>query len=352
MNDLRCPTDGLHKPPPRVGGGMNPDALAALPLPLRALGVEIESDACTYAEQSTTALGERLVVPLVPDRLFLAQFSLVDLGGLVIHSGRISPLISRQELNQAATLVASFSGTYSYRHGSTHRDTQAGDVLLTRNEGGVYHCNYCSGICLTIDSALLQQTAEALLDHSCTQSIPALLELKKADSGPLFSFFAHVDQLLLQERWLPQALGLSSQLYRYLAVALLQQSGQIDRLRQREAGLRRWSPGLDALVDHIRSNRELPLAMADLERLSHYSARHLTTLFRERFNCTPMQFVRRQRLELAMERLTAPQPGDTVIRIARECGYRHAANFSVDFQRQFNSKPSDVLRLSRASRPL
>jgi len=140
-------------------------------------------------------------------------------------------------------------------------------------------------------------------------------------------------------------------LYRYLAVALLQQSGQIDRLRQRHRGRRRWSPGLDELVDHIRSNRQLPLTMADLERLSHYSARHLTTLFRERFNCTPMQFVRRQRLDLAMERLTAPQPGDTVIRIARECGYRHAANFSVDFQREFGSKPSDVLRLSRGSRP-
>jgi len=331
---------------------MSPDALAALPLPLRALGVEIESDACSYAEQSTTAMGERLVVPLVQDRLFLAQFSLVDLGGLVINSGRVAPLISRQELNNDAVLLVNFSGTCSYRHGSTHRDTQAGDVLLTRNEGGVYHCNYCSGICLTIDSALLQQTAEALLDHSCTHAIPPLLALNKAESGSLLSFFAHVDQLLLQERWLPQALGLGSQLYRYLAVAVLQQSGQIDRLRQREQGHRRWSPGLDALVDHIRSNRELPLTMADLERLSHYSARHLTTLFRERFNCTPMQFVRRQRLEMAMERLTAPQPGDTVIRIARECGYRHAANFSVDFQRQFNSKPSDVLRLSRGTRPL
>jgi AraC-like DNA-binding protein len=135
-------------------------------------------------------------------------------------------------------------------------------------------------------------------------------------------------------------------------VALLQQSGQIDQLRQRQQGRRRWSPGLDELVDYIRSNRAVPLTMADLERLSHYSTRHLTTLFRERFQCTPMQFVRRQRLELAMERLTAPQPGDTVIRIARECGYRHAANFCVDFQREFASKPSDVLRLSRGARAL
>jgi AraC-like DNA-binding protein len=75
-------------------------------------------------------------------------------------------------------------------------------------------------------------------------------------------------------------------------------------------------------------------------------------MFRKRFNCTPMQFVRRQRLELAMEQLSKPQSGDTVMRIARECGYRHASNFSVDFQKQFGSRPSDVLRLSRTAKAL
>ena len=331
---------------------MSSDALAALPLPLRALGIEIESGASSYAEQSNTALGERLIVPLVPERTFLAQFALLDLGGLVINSGRVSPMISRQELNHDALLVVNYGGSCSYLHGRTKLESHGGDVLLTSNEGGAYHCQHCSGICLTINRALLLQTTNDLLDGTDNQSAPALMRLGEGSSLVLFRFFEHVNQLLLQERWLPKALGLGSQLYRYLAVALLQQSGQIDRLRQRHQGRRRWSPGLDELVDHIRANRQLPLTMADLERLSHYSARHLTTLFRERFNCTPMQFVRRQRLDLAMERLTAPQPGDTVIRIARECGYRHAANFSVDFQREFGSKPSDVLRLSRGSRPL
>jgi AraC-like DNA-binding protein len=328
------------------------DALAALPLPLRALGVEIESGASRYAEQSNTALGERLIVPLVPERNFLAQFALLDLGGLVINSGRISPMISRQELNHHAVLLLNYGGSCAYRHGSTKHECHGHDVLLTINDGGAYHCHHCSGICLTINTALLLQTSKDLLDSPDSPAIPLLMRLEQGNSFALFSFFAHVDQLLLQDRCLPQALGLGGQLYRYLAVALLQQSGQIDRLRQRHQGRRRWSPGLDELVDHIRSNHQLPLTMGDLERLSHYSARHLTTLFRERFNCTPMQFVRRQRLDLAMERLTAPQPGDTVIRIARECGYRHAANFSVDFQHEFGSKPSDVLRLSRGSRPL
>jgi AraC-like DNA-binding protein len=327
-----------------------PEALAALPLPLRALGVEIRSTAAEYAERSHSALGERLVVPLAREEHFLAEFALLDLGGLVINSGRISPLISRQELNDRATLLMSYGGRCSYRLGTQSHVVRAGDTLVTNNDGGAYHCGYCSGIALTVDCAIWQRSAQDLLDGTDLPEMLSLVALNEEDSISLFSFFAHIDQLLERDRYLPVALGLGKQLYRYLAVSFLREAGQYEQLKQRQAGRRRWCGGLDSLVDYIRTNRAVPLTMTDLERLSHYSARHLTTLFRERFNCTPMQFVRRQRLGLAMERLAAPQPGDTVIRIARECGYRHAANFSVDFQREFGSKPSDVLRLSRSTR--
>jgi AraC-like DNA-binding protein len=331
---------------------MRPDALAAVPLPLRALALEMQSDASRFAERSSAAVGERLIVPLVSSAQFVTESAVLDLGGLAINCARVSPLIFRQELNHDATLLVKFSGDCHYKNGLTRRIIKAGEALLSGNDGGRHDCDYGSGIALKVDWSLLQRTISDLLDQPCHQPVERASVIHQGTATALFSFFAHVDELLLEERWLPKALGLGSQLYRYLAVALIKQNGQIDQLRRRQQERRRWSPGLDELVDQIRANRQQPFVMADLERMSCYSARHLTTLFRERFNCTPMQFVRRQRLELAMERLMAPQPGDTVIRIARECGYRHAANFSVDFQRQFNSKPSDVLRLSRGTRSL
>lgn len=331
---------------------MTPDILSAVPLPLRALGMQPQSDASRFAEQTSAAWGERLVVPMVNAQAFAAEFSLLDLGGVVVNVARVSPLVFRQEPNDAAALMVKFSGDCAYHHGAIRREVSSGEALITRNDGGSHHCVHGSGIGLAIDCALLQRTVSDLLDGSGEPPLLATAVLNRGAAAALFSFFAHVDQLLRQDPYLPQVLGLGSQLYRYLAVSQLHLSGGIEQLQRRQRGRRRWSSGLDALVDHIRANRHQPLTMADLERLSHYSARHLTTLFRERFNCTPMQFVRRQRLELAMERLSAPQPGDTVIRIARECGYRHAANFSVDFQKQFGSRASDVLRLSRTGRPL
>ena len=353
MNVPRWPSAGPHKPPPPPhGGGLIPEALAALPLPLSALGVEIRSTAAEYAEHSHSALGERLVVPLVREEHFLAEFALLDLGGLVIISGRIAPLISRQDLNDKAILLMSYGGRCSYRHGAQSRAIKARDTLVAKNDGGAYHCGYCSCIALTIDCAMWHRSAQDLLDGAGLPEMSSLVALNEEDSSYLFSFFAHIDQLVEGDRYLPVALGLGKQLYRYLAVSFLREAGQYERLQQRQAGRRRWCGGLDSLVDYIRSNRHQPLTMTDLERISHYSGRHLTTLFHERFQCTPMQFVRRQRLGLAMERLSNPQPADTVIRIARECGYRHASNFSVDFQREFASKPSDVLRLSWRAKAL
>ena len=60
-----------------------------------------------------------------------------------------------------------------------------------------------------------------------------------------------------------------------------------------------------------------------------------------------MQFVRRQRLSDAMEKLQTADLDDTVTTIARDMGYRYTSNFTNDFQRAFGVKPSAVLRSSR-----
>jgi len=101
---------------------------------------------------------------------------------------------------------------------------------------------------------------------------------------------------------------------------------------------------LDALIDDIWVNPGKALTLTDPETQSHDSARHLQTLFREKFDCIPMQYVRCRRLSLAMERLRAAHPGDTVTRIARDNGYRYLSNCSADVQRAFGVNLSEVLR--------
>jgi hypothetical protein len=61
-----------------------------------------------------------------------------------------------------------------------------------------------------------------------------------------------------------------------------------------------------------------------------------------------MQWVRQQRLDRALDRLQNPLQGESVLGVALACGYRSLSQFSVDFQRAYQRKPSEVLRLGRA----
>jgi len=105
---------------------MTPDVLSAVPRPLRALGMQHQSDASRFAEQTSAAWGERLVVPMVNAKAFAAKFSLLDLGGVVVNVARVSPLVFRQEPNDAAALMVKFSGDCAYHHGAIRREVSSG----------------------------------------------------------------------------------------------------------------------------------------------------------------------------------------------------------------------------------
>jgi AraC family transcriptional activator of mtrCDE len=60
-----------------------------------------------------------------------------------------------------------------------------------------------------------------------------------------------------------------------------------------------------------------------------------------------MQWLRRRRLELALEQLSRADAGDSVSSIARRCGYLSLTSFSRDFSRVYGRKPSEILRASQ-----
>lgn len=102
---------------------------------------------------------------------------------------------------------------------------------------------------------------------------------------------------------------------------------------------------LERVLDFIGLNLDQPLSLSVLVEQSNYSRRSIHYAFQERFNCSPMQWIRQQRMILAMQRLQESQSGRTTVRaIAAECGYNSLGRFYVDFQRAYGCRPSAVLR--------
>jgi AraC-like DNA-binding protein len=102
----------------------------------------------------------------------------------------------------------------------------------------------------------------------------------------------------------------------------------------------------DSLIDWMHAHRHEPISLTELEQRSHYSRRYLQCVFKARFGCGPMQYLRRQRLRRARRRLERATPGTTVSGIALACGYLSLACFRRDFRHRFGVSPSELLAQS------
>lgn len=238
-----------------------------------------------------------------------------------------------------------YEGQARLRDGSLDLNSLPGEIITFPSQEGVLCGGFHSGISFYLDQSTLQRTIHSVLGGRLQTGMdrPMLINGKGSRSRLLFSLFQHIDRVLSEDRYLSNALVLDDQIYRTLVMDWARQyHGELLTSRWREK--HQWNPSLDSLVDYIRLHSAQRLTMTDLEEHSHYSSRQLQYLFRDRFDCTPMQFIRRQRMTAAMERLQSPKRDDSVTRIARDYGYCFTSNFSADFRREFGIKPSAVLR--------
>lgn len=329
----------------------------SLPFPIRNAGELILADPQSLIRRGTEFFGAghhaNAAVKITPQ----AEMQVVRSGRVSILAVRSTPCITKEEGDgRASTLAMPFGGgVHAFREGGARDLIAPGDIHLNPRNGGSVTVGYFSGLIAMIEHKQLERTMRVIGGGDSWPKLGVSVVLK-AESGKksaglrgrFWSFMGYLDQLLGEAEFLPTAMGLDEQLYRLIAIALFEESGMLEKVRQRWAQRSIvWRDPLDELVDFIKANSCAGLTLTDLEEQSHYSARHLQGLFKEKFNCTPMQFVRRQRLSVAMERLQAAEYEETVTSVARDCGYRFVSGFSNDFHREFGVLPSTVLRASR-----
>ena len=248
-----------------------------------------------------------------------------------------------------------YVGGFTTRDGTLCDEVSAGDIYLHQDYYGTSTMGYLSSVFVALDSERLDQVMRSISGGQSLDSLATSVVIRgvkdahgAAGVSKLWSLVSLIDSLCLGDSVIPSCVGLDEQFYRLLSLSLLEACDRFGSVKRHwEASKSDWKKPLDELVDYIRANAHDHLTLTDLEKRSHYSARHLQNLFKEKLDCTPMQFVRRQRLASAMERLQMAEFGDTVTRISRKYGYVFVSNFTNDFKRQFGVTPSAVLRASR-----
>ena len=160
--------------------------------------------------------------------------------------------------------------------------------------------------------------------------------------------FRHLCGLIDSHLHQPQSLallGIDDLFYRN--IALMMRPGLF--LIQDHAEKRTDWKTIDGLCEYIEANLDKRLTLTDFEQVSGLSARGLQFAFQRRFQCTPMEWVRWERLVLARKRLSNAIPGTTVMAVALACGFSNPGKFARHYQKRFGELPSDTLARSFAA---
>ena len=289
----------------------------------------------------------------------IVQFAPLKVGQIKSACLKCTPHTILGDTPGLTTLALQYAGGMLRHSGDDYdHETGPGDVIITPRNGSRINTGYFSGILFEIEHKRLQKTINSIAGNAVQINLNEKFSLSRDGSAlerrinnHFWTHFGLVNRLLSESDNFSEFLGIDDQIYRLLALSLIEVQGKSHILhRRKDVSANKWANSLDDLVEYIRLNAHLNLTLTDLEEESHYSGRHLQNLFHEKFDCTPMQFVRRQRLSGAMERLETADENETVTNVARDFGYAYTSSFTTDFHREFGVTPSIVLRSSRGGR--
>lgn len=291
-------------------------------------------------------------LPLITRTTTAAPVLCWTLGSIRLRHGAIGRCMPPSD---GAELLIPTTLPLALQHGNVQRILQPSlDLLYLPSQAEGLQTSSLQGWRLELDPGRLAQLAAELSDHRFSPArfrrrLQSAVPLQPRES-PQRELGEALQQLLrlssceaLQREQQLERVGLDRAILRLIALLLCDEL--IQTARQREQAQRGSKNQIfDQLLDWVEANLHRPLQLSDLVEQSGYSQRSLRNFFQERFGCGPIYWIRSRRLSAARARLLSPQALDTVSAIAASFGYLHLSQFSRDFQKAYNVKPSDLLR--------
>lgn len=92
-------------------------------------------------------------------------------------------------------------------------------------------------------------------------------------------------------------------------------------------------------IDHVMGRLDEPLRLVAVARAARLSPFHFHRVFQSLMGVTLAEYVKRLRLERALARMAGPRR-PSLTRIAMDCGFASASDFSRCFKQRFGASPS------------
>ncbi|MFM7466126.1 MAG: helix-turn-helix transcriptional regulator [Cyanobium sp.] len=289
---------------------------------------------------------------LVPDAFGVNRFGQLKIGqSLLISEAGIPAEIVIENAPIFHLLVMS-KGSLTVQTSTGALSLGEGDVALLPPGPRKVQASHCSLITIALRPQALAVAAATMAGtprHGATPSEPEdwppLSLAPEPQAQLIHRVLRTIDASLALGRSVAAHLALDDVLQRTAATLLhpeLLWAEPADLQRHREGSAPR---NFDILIDYILANLDQPLTLSDLEARSHYSRRSLQYAFQERLHCSPKQWIREQRLTVAMRKFQCDGQRPSVQEVAQACGYANLSHFSRDFKARFGINPSAAKRL-------
>jgi transcriptional regulator GlxA family with amidase domain len=98
-------------------------------------------------------------------------------------------------------------------------------------------------------------------------------------------------------------------------------------------------------IAFIHENADRDIGLSDIAAAISVTPRSVQYIFRRHLGATPLEYLRRVRLDRAHRDLQAADPAvDTVMAIAGRWQFGHPGRFSIAYREAFGTPPSQTLR--------
>jgi transcriptional regulator GlxA family with amidase domain len=100
-------------------------------------------------------------------------------------------------------------------------------------------------------------------------------------------------------------------------------------------------------IDLLRGDLGRPWTVDELAQLCVVPRRTLEKHFKRFVGCSPLEFLRKERLNQVRRSLLRAPPDANVTAIATDCGFSHLGRFALAYRDHCGESPSDTLRWGR-----
>lgn len=284
------------------------------------------------------------------DALFKFKAGSLALGGLAVSSTYQTPVRYQNAISDQAILSFSTKGSFEYRtsrgnflekSGSAASLTAAHDA----NDGETLGEEANAAVALFLDPDRLQHISRIMVGRIETEGPLVSLDQSRSlrlqyGSTNFDSYMRHLIALknLSTAAYATEGdfLGFEDLFYRWSVMVLAPELFISDSRAHSAVSISK----LDRLCEYMRANLTKPLTLTDLEALSELSGRALQLQFLKRFGCSPMAWLRNQRLYAAQDRLLQNQDV-SVTQVAMEFCFASPSRFAAAYKAKFGLSPSE-----------